>query len=281
MSNVKDAVAARPVPRWKQRLKQISQDFDEIRFPRTNGRAAISQDQEWCEVKIGDAVHSIRFHDYAEIYRIPGLYESLFYQRLKCCSPSRVVRLLGEVLKDHSEDFTDLRVLDVGAGNGVVGDELHARRVDALVGVDIIPEAKEAAARDRPGVYDDYLVADLTELSEADDRRLRGASFNCLTTVAALGFGDIPDAAFIQALDLVETPGWLAFNIKQDFLEVCDPTGFSRLVRQLSDRNIICIEAYRRYRHRLSIGGEPLYYVAMVARKMRETPEDLLAACNR
>jgi len=26
-------------------------------------------------------------HDYQEIYRVPGLYEALFHNRLKCCSP--------------------------------------------------------------------------------------------------------------------------------------------------------------------------------------------------
>jgi hypothetical protein len=101
--------------------------------------------------------------------------------------------------------------------------------------------------------------------------------FNCLTTVAALGFGDIPDKAFAKALDLVETPGWLAFNIKQDFLEDRDQTGFCRLIKDLSNRGVLEIQAYRRYRHRISITGEPLYYVAMVARKCSDVPDELLS----
>jgi hypothetical protein len=32
----------------------------------------------------------------------------------------------------------------------------------------------------------------------------------------------------------------------------------------------------RRYRHRLSVAGEPLYYTAFVARKHGDIPEELL-----
>ena len=96
------------------------------------------------------------------------------------------------------------------------------------MGIDIFQEAKEAAERDRPGVYDDYLVRDLTDLPEPDEERLRQRNFNCLVTVAALGFGDIPPAAFVKALDLIDTPGWIAFNIKEDFLCERDDTGFCR-----------------------------------------------------
>jgi trans-aconitate methyltransferase len=278
MSKLKEALLNKPAPRWKLRMKHIQRGFEEIRFPNFDPDSKISQDQEWCEVRINGDTRRIRFHDYDDVYRIAGLYESLFYQRLKCCSPSRVVRLLEEVVEDHDVAFSDLKVLDVGAGNGVVGDELHSRKVESLVGVDIIPEAMAAARRDRPGIYDGYFVADLTDLSESDEKQLRKVRFNCLTTVAALGFGDIPDAAFVKALDLIDTPGWLAFNIKQDFLEDQDQTGFCRLIQQLCNEHIIRIEAFRRYRHRISTTGEPLYYVAMIARKRRDVPDELLAS---
>ncbi|HEX9724875.1 MAG TPA: class I SAM-dependent methyltransferase, partial [Vicinamibacteria bacterium] len=163
-------------------------------------------------------------------------------------------------------------VLDLGAGNGMVGDELHALGVKTLVGVDIIPQARSAAMRDREGIYREYLVTDMTELPEKKARRLASHELNCLTTVATLGFGDIPPEAFATALSLVSTPGWIAFNIKEDFLRERDDSGFSRLVRELSRREVIRIEAYRRYRHRLAIDGRPLYYVAVVATKQEPIP---------
>ncbi|MFH1268899.1 MAG: methyltransferase domain-containing protein, partial [Planctomycetota bacterium] len=176
----------------------------------------------------------IRFHDYADVFRIPGFYEELFCDHLKCCSPSYIANLLDSVVREYGERPDEFRVLDVGAGNGMMGDELQNLGVESIVGIDIIPAAKEAADRDRPDVYDDYRVTDLTDLPEAEEANLRRANANCLTTVAALGFGDIPPLAFAKALDLIATPGWLAFNLKESFRREQDTSGFSRLIRRLN-----------------------------------------------
>ena len=240
-----------------------------IRLPRVNG-VPTTQDREWCEVLQGGICRRLRFHDYHEIYRVPGLYELLFYDCLKCCSPSRVIGLLAEVLAEEEVPPAGLRALDVGAGNGMVGEELRRLGLAELVGLDIIPEARQAAERDRPGIYDEYVVADLTNLTSVQRQSLRRRRFDLMTTVAALGFGDIPPAAFLEALAMVETGGWLAFNIKENFLFERDVTGFCRAVRNLQQRESIRVHAYRRYRHRFSTSGEGLYYVAVVARKTGE-----------
>jgi hypothetical protein len=158
----------------------------------------------------------------------------------------------------------------------MVGDELHARQVQKIVGIDLLREAKEAASRDRPEVYHNYLAVDLADMPKEVEENLRGQRFNCLITVAALGFNDVPPAAFIKALDLVETRSWVALTIKEDFLREQDDSGFATLIRQLNRDEIIQIQAYRRFRHRFSITGEPLYYIAMIARKLAELPEALL-----
>ena len=262
-------------PQWRQRLDRIDSPVESIRFPELK-EVTLDQDEEWCEVVIDGKPRRVRFHDYDKIYRVPGLYEKLFYDRLECNSPERVVGLLEDVISDVDDDIEQMRVLDVGAGNGIVGEELASCGADKLFGIDIIPEAKDAALRDRPDVYDGYMVADLTDFPEQLEERLRRDDLNCLTTVAALGYGDIPPRAFIKALDMISTPGWLAFNIKEDFIAERDNSGFCKLIRQLSKSEVIQIQAYRRYRHRLSLSGEPLHYVGMVARKLRDVPDRYL-----
>ena len=98
-----------------------------------------------------------------------------------------------------------------------------------------------------------------------------------MTTVAALGYADIPPLAFLRALDLLSTPAWLAFNIKEDFLHASDQSGFSRLIRQLIQEDYILPQCYRRYRHRLSIAGGPIYYIAMIAKKCKPVATELFA----
>lgn len=262
---------------WKDRFKKIDTNVEEIRIPKLSPKQNnLSQDEEWFEVRVKGHLKRIRFHDYGKLYEIPGLYEKLFYEKLKCCSPSVVVSLLKDIATDFGKDPNEFRVLDVGAGNGMVGDELGNIGVDSIMGIDILSEAKEATFRDRPEIYDDYLVTNLADMPEKHKIKLEEEHFNCLTTVAALGFGDIPPIAFLRALDFIETPGWIAINIKEDFLHEDDTSGFCRLIRQMNREKLMQIQCYRRYRHRISIIGKPLYYVAMIAKKLKAVPNTLL-----
>ncbi len=240
-----------------------------LRFPQRE-REEVDQDAERVELVVDGERRQIRFHDYADIYTIPGLYEQLFYDELKCNSPKVVCGTLAEALGQRGQSPDDLRVLDVGAGNGMVSERLRGLGVGTAVGIDIIPEAAEAAERDRPGVYDEYLVADLTDLEAGEEAALAAHNFNCLTCVAALGFGDIPPEAFVVAYNQVETDGLVALTIKEDFLESSDGSGFSRLVQGAVSDGALDIIVRKRYRHRLSVTGEELFYVAVVGVKRRD-----------
>jgi len=97
-----------------------------------------------------------------------------------------------------------------------------------------------------------------------------------MVTVAALGFGDISTMAFIEAFNIIKAQGWVAFNIKESFLDNSDVTGFSKMVRELIFSEFLDVYYIERYRHRLSIEGEPLYYYAVVGRKNSDVPVELL-----
>lgn len=231
---------------------------------------SLSQDREWCVVNVGGRWKKIRFHNYDEIYAIPGLYETLFYDVLKCSSPAKIREMLQHCIHEARVAPGDLQVLDLGAGNGMVGEELARLGVRRRVGVDIIQAAEDAARRDRRDVYDDYFVLDMTNVSDADLLRLESLEFNCLTCVAALGFGDIPPAAFANAYNLIARDGWIAFNIKTDILESKEPCGFAGLIRRMIADGLMSIRAEQRYEHRLSTSGQPLLYTAFVCVKNRD-----------
>lgn len=247
------------------RVAVAEQDYD-VTFPQPT-KGGYEQDEEWCELTMDGERRRIRFHDYHELYAVPGLYERIFYDHLKCDSPRTVCSLLSADLDESGIDPAELRVLDVGAGNGMVGEQLAELGVDTIVGVDIVDEAREATKRDRPGVYDDYLIADLTDLTEKEQRSLGEQRFNCLTTVAALGFGDIPPEAFVTAYNTVEAGGRIVFNIKGRFIDDGDKSGFQSMIERALDDGTLELKGERRYRHRLSLAGNPLHYVAMVAEK--------------
>ena len=238
----------------------------QIRFP-SDSDAELSQDQEWCEVLLDEGWTRIRFHDYGAIYSIPGLYEHLFYERLKCQSPEVVSALLAGAVEEAGEDPSALAVLDLGAGNGMVGEALREHGFEEIIGIDITPEAGEAVQRDRPGVYAAYYIADLLDLPDEVAEELREADFGAMTSVAALGFGDVPPEVFMAAFGLVGDGGWIAFTIKEDFLEDADESGFAALVADLLRSGAVEERVRRRYRHRLDVHGDPIHYVAIAGVK--------------
>jgi predicted TPR repeat methyltransferase len=240
---------------------------EDVHLPDSPRGEELAQDEEWFDLDPVDGqTRRIRFHDYAAIYEVPGLYERLFYEQLECRSPQTVVGLLKRELDRDGVDPASLTALDLGAGNGIVGEELRRIGVSSIVGVDLLPAAAAAAARDRPDAYDDYLVADLTELTSEEHQRL-AHRFSCLVSVAALGFDDIPPLALATAYDEVRAGGWIALTIKEDFLTTQDPTGFQKLIRAMLDEGLLELRTHERYRHRLSSTGQPLYYVALIAVK--------------
>jgi SAM-dependent methyltransferase len=240
----------------------------------------LCQDEVYFYLMEGDSKEKIRLHDYHRIFEVPGLYEQVVYERLKCQSPATVVDVLRYSVSQCQRHLNELRVLDLGAGNGMVGEELKKQGVSRLIGVDIIPEARAATERDRPGIYDAYYVMDFCSLSDNERDELKSWSVDCLISVAALGFGDIPAEAFLEAFNMVGKEGFVAFNVKETFLDRRDDSGFSRLVRELIFSEYLDLDHLQRYRHRFSVEGEPLYYFALGGRKSADVPPSFIDSLN-
>ena len=199
------------------------------------GTGTLSQDSEWFLVKHEDQWHELRLHDYPDIFSITGL----------------------------------------GAGNGIVSEELSKAGIGTsgeggFFGADLLPEAAVAAERDRPGLYDDYIVGDITDLPKAEESKLEVVNPEVLICVAALGFGDIPPEAFIAAFERVASDGWVAFCIKDEFVGQKDRSGFSELIDEMTEAGTIEIVRQKKYIHRIAMSGKPLEYVAYIARKRSE-----------
>jgi len=232
----------------------------------------LEQNEEWLWVSDnGVKKRRLRLHDYATIYDIPGLYERVFCDMLQSRSWEVIPSMLSYEINKSNKKVDSLRVLDFGAGNGMVGEALLSQMdCELMIGVDILPEAKKATERDRPGVYDKYYVVDMSQIEPATRKELADFGFNCLITVAALGFGDIPTGAFVEAFNLIRNQGWIAFNIKDKFLTNQDDTGFARLIRRVLNDDILDTRFEQKYRHRFSIDGKELYYSAIVGKKKRD-----------
>jgi hypothetical protein len=247
-----------------------------ISIPRKTGEIVQGEEQFIVTCDDGREVQ-LRAHDYDEIYKIPGLYEHLFYENYKCDSPTVVCSALVNAVEGSNQKISNLKVLDVAAGNGMVGEELVSVGVETVFGIDILEEAAMATERDRPGIYADYFVEDLTRMPSDVEKRITDESLNCMTLVAALGFGDIPPHAFAEAYNLINESGWIAFNIKAEFCSEKDQTGFSKLIQNMTESGVWDIKSKKHYIHRLCQDGTPLEYYAIVGNKQEDIPNSMVS----
>ena len=77
-------------------------------------------------------------------------------------------------------------------------------------------------------------------------------------------------------MKFLKTDGWVAFNIKETFLDHTDNTGFSRFIRELIFSKYLDVYELERYTHRLSMEGVRLKYFALVGRWTASIPLDFL-----
>ena len=225
------------------------------------------QTQEAIVVRHADgSTERMRLHEYDRVYAIPGLYEEVVQHRLRCASPSVLTETLIRCAAAAGAQSAELAVFDLGAGNGVLGEELRARGVRTLVASDNIAAARDAAARDRPGLYAEYLVGDTDDLPQVE-LLVREHGLNALVAAGALGLGHISADSFHRLWTAFPAGAWFSVSLHEDLAE---PGGsdfgdyLAGFERRGDGGEILARE---RFRHRLTMAGEPLTYVAIAARK--------------
>lgn len=210
----------------------------------------------------------LKLHDYAEVYRIPGLYNYLALEKLYYRSPEVLASILSETLKDSGDSMENLSLLELGAGSGLFGQAVTKLGVRSIIGIDIVPEAAEAARRDCPGTYQDYFTEDLTLLSTPTRDILKAQKLNGFVCCSALSDGHIPSKAFATGVNLIQTQGWVLFNLAKTSYE-CDRNcpEFVRFYRQAIKQGYLKVYGTKYYLHRRFFNGQPLEYVAILAKK--------------
>ena len=242
-------------------------DFKKVvSFPKLN-KNSISQDKEWFIFRDGVGERKIRLHDYREMYKIPGLYEYIVMTKLQCQTPQKLKKLLIDEIRRRGMQIDQLKVLDLGAGNGIMGENFLNSGVQNIVGIDILPEAKIATERDRPNIYSNYFVINLKHPPPKIYTKLKSYQFDCLTVASALAFNDIPPDVFSIAYNLIKNDGLIVFNIKDTFIKSNDQSGFYNLITEITKRKIFLQLHRERYKHRQSINGKPIFYTAFLGIK--------------
>jgi hypothetical protein len=211
----------------------------------------------------------LRLHDYDRVYALPGLYEEVVQRRLDCRSPEEIASMLAGATDGLGWDRSQVRVLDVGAGNGISGEALAALGMRPAVATDLEPAAREAALRDRPDVYDAYLITDLVAPSPSQGRTIAELAPNALTCVAPVGAGPrhIPPAALVTATRLLAPDAVIAYM--REATDEPDLVTERMWLAELEGVTRAEELARRRYRHRYTVNRRALMMEGVVWRVSR------------
>ena len=225
------------------------------------------QTEESLVVRYPDGTEEhFRLHEYERVYAIPGLYEEVVQRRLLSASATILAERLVTCAAAAGTDPGELAVFDLGAGNGVSGEELRARGVGTIVASDGIAEARDAARRDRPGLYAEYLVGDTDDLPQVADL-IGEHALNALVCAGALGLGHISADSFHRLWSLFAPGAWFSVSLHEDLAQAggSDFGDYLAGFEARGDGGQILVR--EPFRHRLTMAGDPITYVAIVARK--------------
>jgi hypothetical protein len=227
--------------------------------------------QELIVVRLDDGtVEELRLHDYQRLYSFPGLYEQIVHGRLGCRSPQEIAAMLALAIDELGWDPNLVRVLDLAAGNGVSGEALAAQGLRPVLGLDIVPAAREAALRDRPHLYEKYMTVDLLALSPAERDTIRALGANAVSCVAPVGEHpqQLPPPALAAAVGLMAPDVLVAFMHDPSF-GTPDRVTPELWVEELGPGTRAELVGRRRYVHRYTVGGEPIEMDGVVWRVQR------------
>ena len=233
-----------------------------VRFPHqeTGG-----PDEEAFEVTFDDGrVERFTMHDYGRVYAVPGLYEEVVQRMLGCATPDRVAALLAAAARRIGRDPGDVRVVDLGAGNGVSGEALAAAGLRPVVAIDTEPQARPATLRDRPGLYELVLTGDAATLTGAERDAVRALRPSALTLVGALGNDHVGLAGLSAAAGLLGEDALVAYA----YPEYEDDAAILAALRALGE--VAELERDRYVHRRTAAGGERVWEAA-AARLIRRT----------
>jgi hypothetical protein len=203
-------------------------------------------------------VEELRLHDYDRLYALPGLYEQIVQDRLGCRSPAELAGMLAHAADALGWPRERIRVLDIAAGNGVSGEALAAAGLEPVLGTDIVPSAREAALRDRPGLYGQYLTLDLLALTDGERAEVSALQANALCCVAPVGAqsSELPPEALVAAAGLL-APDALVGYMHDPGGGVQDAVTNELWSAGLGAGTVAEELTRRRYVHRYTVNGQP------------------------
>ncbi len=124
-------------------------------------------------------------------------------------APQKVVAILSQFVSK------DAKILDAGAGTGLVGEILYQNGYSNLEGMDISAEMLEQARQ--KNVY-----TALYQKVMGEPLGLTTDSFDAIVSVGVFTYGHAPSSSFDELIRITKPGGYIIFTLRLDFYENSD-----------------------------------------------------------
>ncbi|XP_033734340.1 methyltransferase-like protein 27 isoform X1 [Pecten maximus] len=158
---------------------------------------------DWTVYTSMDSTEKIEYYN-----EIASMYDT-DYGTDRRRGPFATAAALGACVKDENQRKS-VRILDVAAGTGIVGEELQKLGFTEIDALDPSPGMLDHARK--KGVYTNFLCQFLTE-KPCD---IQTGSYDCVVMCSAIGSGHVPAEAFLEIQRITRPGGFvvLAANAK-------------------------------------------------------------------
>ena len=132
-------------------------------------------------------------------------------------------------------DNSKAKILDAGCGTGLVGEILHERKFNNIVGIDFSQTMLDQALK--KNVYQSLALSDLTEKLAFKDN-----TFDAIVSAGTFTCGHVGPEAFSELIRVTKTGGYISFTVRD---QEWDRLPYEKTIQELEEKNLwLCMESF-------------------------------------
>jgi len=181
--------------------------------------------------RVFNALHTTNQEELEELYRVwADNYDHDVVEVIGYVGHSITSELLIKYL-----DNSKAKILDAGCGTGLVGEILHEKKFNNIVGIDFSQPMLDQALE--KNVYQSLGLADLTEKLAFKDN-----TFDAIVCAGTFTCGHVGPEAFSELIRVTKNGGYISFTVRN---QEWNHLPYEKTIKNLEKKNLwICMENF-------------------------------------
>jgi len=180
--------------------------------------------------RVFNALHTTNQEELEELYRVwADNYDHDVVEVIGYVGHSITSELLIKYL-----DNSKAKILDAGCGTGLVGEILHEKNFNNIVGIDFSQPMLDQALE--KNVYQSLILADLNEKLAFKDN-----TFDAIVCAGTFTCGHVGPEAFSELIRVTKNGGYISFTVRN---QEWNHLPYEKTIKKLEEKNLwLCMES--------------------------------------